>query len=144
MKNTKVILFVALGAAFWFNAAMIIRFWAAAVFTENNPKLILFYLLGIPLTLASLFATKLISKLQYSELLKPVVIMTFTATFLDGVALTWFRKLYSESFEVALHGAAWILWGVGLGLLFSFYLDLKGSKNISDKGQMSNNLLQTK
>jgi hypothetical protein len=140
MKNTKVILFVALGAAFWLNAAIIIRFWADTVFTQNNPKLILFYLLGIPLTLLSIFATKLISKLPYSELLKPVVIMTFTATFLDAVALTWFRELYSESFEVALHGAAWILWGVGLGLLFSFYFDLRGNTNRSNK-QQANNLL---
>jgi hypothetical protein len=140
MKNTKVILFVALGAAFWLNAAIIIRFWADTVFTQNNPKLILFYLLGIPLTLLSIFATKLISKLPYSELLKPVVIMTFTATFLDAVALTWFRELYSESFEVALHGAAWILWGVGLGLLFSFYFDLRGSTNRLNK-QQANNLL---
>ena len=45
--------------------------------------------------------------------------------FLDGVALTWFRQLYSESFEVASHGAALILWGAGLGLLFAFYLDQK-------------------
>jgi hypothetical protein len=93
MKNIKVILFVALGAAFWFNAAMIIRFWAATVFSENNPRLILFYFLAIPLTLLSLFATKLISKLPYSELLKPVVIMTFTATFLDSIALTVYRQM---------------------------------------------------
>jgi hypothetical protein len=51
--------------------------------------------------------------------------MTFTATFLDAIALTWYRQLYSESFEVALYGAAWILWGAGLGLLFSLYLDHK-------------------
>ena len=128
MKNSRILLFAALGAAFWFQAALIIRFCGTTVFTENNPNLILFYLLAIPLTLASLFFTKKISKLPYTDLLKPVAIMTFTATFLDAVALTWFRHLYSQSFEVALCGSAWILWGVGLGLLFSFYLDLKGNK----------------
>jgi hypothetical protein len=28
-------------------------------------------------------------------------------------------------FEVALYGAAWIHWGVGLGLLFVYYLEQK-------------------
>lgn len=127
MTKSKQVLFLALGAAFWFIAAMIIRFFGTTVFSENNPKLILFFVLAIPLTIASIYITKLLAKLQFSELLKPVVIMTFTATFLDGIALTWFRQLYSQSFEVALHGASWILWGAGLGLLFSFYLEQKAT-----------------
>jgi hypothetical protein len=125
MKKSKILLFVALGIIFWFNAAMIVRFLGASVFTENNPKLVLLYFLAIPITLASMVITKIIAKIGYSELLKPVVIMTFTATFLDGIALAWFRTLYSSSFEVALHGSALILWAVGLGLLFAFYLDEK-------------------
>jgi hypothetical protein len=125
MKKSKILLFVALGIIFWFNAAMIVRFLGASVFTENNPKLIILYLLAIPITLASMVITKIIAKTGYSELLKPVVIMTFTATFLDGIALAWFRTLYSSSFEVALNGSALILWAVGLGLLFAFYLDEK-------------------
>jgi hypothetical protein len=72
----------------------------------------------------------LIAKLGIHELLKPVVIMTFTATFLDGIALTWFRSLYSPSFEVALFGSAFILWGVGLGLLFAYLLDIRKKPNV--------------
>ena len=125
MNRSKCILFVVLGAAFWYQAALIIRYFGASVFSENNPKLILFYFLAIPITLLSMYITSLISKLQLSELLKPVVVMILTATFLDALALTWFRELYSPSFEVAMHGAAWILWGVGLSLLFSFYFDQK-------------------
>jgi Family of unknown function (DUF5367) len=128
MKNSKLFLFVALGAAFWYQAAMIINFFGESVFTENNPKLMLFFFIAVPLTIASMYVTALISKLKLYELLKPVVIMTFTATFLDGIALIWFRHLYSDSFEVAMHGAAWILWGVGLGLLFAFILENKKIK----------------
>lgn len=129
MTKSKQIRSIALGAAFWFNAAMIIKYFGASVFSENNPKLILFFALAIPITLASMWITKLLLKLQLSELLKPVVIMTFTATFLDGIALAWFRSLYSNSFEVALNGSAWILWGAGLGLFFANYLDKKVMKN---------------
>ena len=122
MKNSNAILFVCLGTAFWFVAAMIIRLLGTAVFTENNAWLILLYGLAIPLTVVFLYITSWLAKRPLRNLLGPVVIITFTATFLDAIALTWFRSLYSPSFEVALHGAAWILWGVGLGLLFSYYL----------------------
>lgn len=128
MKKSDFILFVILGIVFWFSAAMIIRFAGASVFSESNPMLILFYVLAIPLTFVFIFITRLITKFPLSELLRPAVIMTFTATFLDAIALTWFRNLYSESFEVALHGAAWILWGVGLGLLLTYYYEQKSLK----------------
>jgi hypothetical protein len=129
MKNSKFILFVGLGIAFWYQAAMIIKFFGTTVFTEHNPKLVMFFLLAIPITIASMYITALLTSLKIYELLKPVVIMTFTATFLDGIALVWFRHLYSESFEVALNGAAWILWGAGLGLLFAY---LGGNKSVAD------------
>jgi hypothetical protein len=70
-----------------------------------------------------MYITALIAKLRAHELLKPVVIMTTTATILDGIALTWFRTLYSTSFEVAMYGSALILWAAGLGLLFAYYLE---------------------
>lgn len=123
MKSSSLFLFVALGAIFWLNAALIIRFTGAAVFTANNPWLVFFFALAVPLTLLSMYITAQVSKLKFGQLLKPVVVMTYTATFLDAVALAWFRGLYSESYEVALHGAAWILWGAGLGLLFASYFE---------------------
>ncbi len=128
MKKSKLLLFVALGAAFWYQAALIINFFDEGVFSVGNPKLILFFFLAIPITIASMYITALICKLKMHELLKPVVVMTFTATFLDAIALVLFRKLYSDSFEVAMHGAAWILWGVGIGLLLAFYFERKGER----------------
>lgn len=123
MNQPKVLLFTALGVVFWFNAAMIVRVCGASVFTAGNPRLLLFFGLAIPLTLLSMYITKAIAKLRFADLLEPVVLMTLTATMLDGLALAWFRQLYSSSFEVALHGAAWIFWGAGLGLLFAYILD---------------------
>ena len=123
MKNSKFILFVILGIIFWFNAAIIVRLVGRSVFSDENINLIFAFIIAIPLTILSILITKSISGFRYSQLLKPVAIMTFTATFLDGIALAWFRELYSNSFEVALFGAAWILWGAGLGLLFSYFLE---------------------
>ena len=115
-----------LGIIAWFNAAMIIRFLGESCLTENNPNLKWMFLLAFPVTALTIYLTKIISKLPYSELLRPIVIMTFTATFCDGIALVWFRQIYNESFIIALHGAALILWGVGLGLLFAYILEIEG------------------
>ena len=125
----KIRLFIFLGVVFWFNAAMIIRFLGANVFSAGSPKLVLMFLLAIPVTVVSIYITKVASGFQYHELLRPMVVMTFIATFCDGIAMTWFRSLYSDSFEVAFYGAALILWGVGIGLLMAFYLELRHTNN---------------
>ena len=130
MKSSRITLFVVLGIIAWFNAVMIIRFLGENCLTENNPNLKWMFLLAFPVTVLTIYLTKLISQFAYSDLLNPIVIMTFTATFCDGIALVWFRQIYSESFIIALHGAALILWGVGLGLLFAFFLEVRGRQNL--------------
>jgi hypothetical protein len=132
MKSSKIALFVALGFIAWFNAVLIIRYLGESCLTANNPNLIWMFLLAFPVTGITIYLTKLISKFAYSELLRPIVIMTFTATFCDGIALVWFKQIYSNSFVIALHGAALILWGVGLGLLFAYILEIRG-KDLESK-----------
>jgi hypothetical protein len=122
MNTSRQLLFVSLGVLFWFVAAIIVRFFGDAVFTENNPYLILMFVLTIPITFGFLFITQKVANLSKTELLRPIVIITFTAAFLDGIAMTWFRKLYSESFEVSFYGSALILWGVGMGLFLAHFL----------------------
>ena len=61
--------------------------------------------------------------------LDSVVVMTAIATLLDGVALMWFPQVYENSELMARNsplavllsrrGAAWILWGVGAGLVLA-------------------------
>ena len=122
-KKSDVYIFIALGIAFWFSAAMIVRVLGDAVLTENNPYLPVMFAVIVPITLAFMYITRLVSGYQFHELLKPFVVMTATATFFDGVALIYFTELYANSYEVALHGAALILFGAGMGLLFTYYLE---------------------
>ena len=125
MKKSQQIYCIILGVIFWFVAAMIVRFLGKSVFTENNPFLILMFILAIPITFIFLFITQKVLKINRLEIIRPIVIITLTAAFLDGIALTWFRTLYSDSFEVSSYGAALILWGVGLGLLSAHFQDKK-------------------
>lgn len=47
---------------------------------------------------------------------------TATASFCDGIALTWARGLYGPGAEQVLPGAACILWGVGC-VMTAAYID---------------------
>jgi hypothetical protein len=128
MKDKKLPLFVILGIIFWFSGAMTVRAAGNLVFSENNPMMIAAFILAVPITLILLYITKLVAKIQYAEMYRAIVIMTYTATFLDGIALTWFGGLYGNTFEVRLYGAAWILWGAGLGLLLGHLLENQDKK----------------
>lgn len=120
MPNPKTSLYIILGIIFWFVAAMIVRFGGSAIFSEGNPLLVVMFLITFPITFVFLLVTMKVGKLKQAELLKPIVIITATAAALDGIAMTWFRQLYSNSFEVSFYGSALILWGVSLGLIFSY------------------------
>jgi hypothetical protein len=122
MKSSKLILLIILGIVFWFIAAMTVKLLGNAVFTEYNLYRLLMFAATFPISFVFIQITVKIAKLKKDEILNAVVIMTITATFLDGIAITWFRQLYAESFETALYGAAWILFGAGVGLLFGYVM----------------------
>jgi hypothetical protein len=124
-SKTQLPLFVFLGIIFWLNAALIIRFSGSSVFSEGNPLLGIFFIVAILVTIFTIFILKQISRLRYDQLLGPLTIMTITATILDGIAMTWFRTLYSQSFEVSFFGSALILWAVGWGLFLGYILEKK-------------------
>jgi hypothetical protein len=124
-SKSQLPLFIILGVIFWLNAALIIRISGSSVFSEGNPLLGVFFIVAIIITVITIFILKQISRLRYDQLLAPLTIMTITATILDGIAMTWFRTLYSQSFEVSFFGSALILWAVGWGLLFGYILEKK-------------------
>ena len=122
MKNSKILLLVILGIVFWFTGAMSVKFLGSSVFSESNPYRILFFALLFPISYIFIYISIKIAKLEKSEIFYAVAIMTMVATLLDGSALTWFSQLYADSHEVAHYGAAWILWGAGVGLLLAYFM----------------------
>ncbi|MDW3647106.1 MAG: DUF5367 family protein [Bacteroidia bacterium] len=131
MKKSQIPLFVILGFLYWFAGAMMVKFLGELVFTEDNPLSLFMFILAIPITYLAIYLSMLASKLSLSQMLEPLVIMTSSAIFLDGIALTWFQWIYHESVEIALHGAAWILWAGGIGLLLTF-LHSKNRKELAN------------
>jgi Family of unknown function (DUF5367) len=122
MKNSKLILCVILGVIFWFVAVISVKILGNYVFTESSPYKIIMLAMLFPTSYLFILISQKVAKLQKPEILKAVVIMTITACFCDEIALTWFRQIYAETYEVSHYGAAWILSGVGVGLLIAYFM----------------------
>lgn len=112
---------IILGVGFWLVAALAVRFGAPAGFFGPSASLLAFGL-AVPVCWLSVLFIKKVARLGAGQTLPGVAVGTISATFCDGIALTWGRGLYGTDPEQIIFGAAWILWGVGL-FLVSAYLD---------------------
>lgn len=105
---------IALGVAFWFLAAMMVRFIGPFVFIEGSVTLVLTFVFSIPIAWTFFWLANILSGARGADVLPAVNILTFVALCLDGVALTWFRGLYGPTYA---YGGPWIMWGAGLILM---------------------------
>jgi Family of unknown function (DUF5367) len=115
-KSVNAILFVILGAIFWFEALLFIRLEGAALFVNGNPWLVFLFVTSIPVVWILVKIGAVVGKIDGDDLLSAVAIMAVTGTLLDGMALTWFQSWYGLSQAGLLLAAAWLLWGVGISL----------------------------
>lgn len=108
---------IILGVIFWLMAALTVRFIGPIVFSPDSFVLLGAYVAAIPITYGFVFIALRVLRVALADILLPAVIMTATATLLDGIALAWFSQLYADTANTAHAGAAWILWGAGVGLV---------------------------
>ena len=118
MTVSRVAVWISIGVAFWFVAAMMVRLMGTAVFNTQGVSMVLLFALSFPFGFGALRLIGWMVGLRGAAMLPAVVVMTMTATLLDGVAFTW-TGLYGLPLESRVYGAAWILWGVGCILLFA-------------------------
>lgn len=112
---------ITIGVAFWFAAAMTVRFGAPAGFFGPTASVITFAI-SVPVCWLSVLLSKKVARLEAGQTLPGIAIGLVAATVCDAIALTWGRGLYGSNPAQVTLGSAWILWGVGLFLLFA-YLD---------------------
>jgi hypothetical protein len=110
-------LLVILGVIFWFAAAMIIRFFGPIFFASGNAMAVLAFVLTLPIAFAFVWLGLILGGAKGAAALPAIVVMSFVAMLLDGIALTFFPTLYGPTYAI---GGAWILWGLGLIQLIVF------------------------
>jgi hypothetical protein len=102
-------LFVILGAIFWFEALLFIRFEGTSLFVNGNPFLLLLFVASVPIAWSLVKISEIVTKVQGDDILNAVEIVVITATSLDGIALTWFPSWYDLAPAGLLLAAAWLL-----------------------------------
>ncbi|MBC8161829.1 MAG: hypothetical protein H7Z42_11475 [Roseiflexaceae bacterium] len=113
---------VVLGVIFWFVAAMAVLFGSSAgVFGPTAS--VLTFVLVVPICWLSVLFVKKVARLEAGQTVPGIAVGVVAATLCDGIALTWGRQLYGTDPAQITLGAAWILWGVGLFLLFAYLTD---------------------
>lgn len=116
----RVPLLVALGAIFWFLAALVIRFLGPGVFAPGSAVLLLVFALAVPIAWGFVWLGTAIAGARGAAVVPAVAIMAATAMLLDGVALTWFPALYGLPPASLVIVGACLLWGVGWCLVIAF------------------------
>lgn len=119
-STIRVPVFVALGAFFWFLAAMAFRFLGPAVLAPGTAVVPLIFALGVPIAWAFVWAGTTAIGVRGAAVMSAVVIMSATALILDGLALTFFPSLYGLPTASLLLVGAFLMWGVGLILVIAF------------------------
>jgi hypothetical protein len=118
---TSMILFVSLGATFWFIFLLLIRFLGGYLFIDGNPWLLFLFVSSIPLAWVLVKGSAMIGKVKGEKLLMATALMSITAMLLDGIGLTWFQAWYALEATQLLLAAAWLLWGVGVSLAVGYW-----------------------
>ncbi|MGL4610486.1 MAG: DUF5367 family protein [Trueperaceae bacterium] len=109
---------IILGVIFWFAAAMIIRFLGPTFFGPGDTVLqIVAFVVTIPIAWVFFWLGITLVGAKGSVIMPTIVVMSFTAMLLDGMALTFFSSLYGPTYAT---GGAWILWGLGLIQMIAF------------------------
>ncbi len=135
MNSHKITLSVVLGAVYWLLAALFVRYFGSFFFTGHSPWLPVLYAASVPGSWLLLANARWLGRLDRSEVLESVVIMTFVAALLDGMGITFFQSLYGPSPQIVMLGAAWILWGVGCGLAIAYAMKLSDRAHTSHPGE---------
>jgi hypothetical protein len=114
-------LFIILGAVFWLEALLFIRFGGESLFVKGNPLLLLLFVACVPIAWILVKIGAVVGKAEGEDLLSAVTIMSLTALLLDGIALTWCQDWYGLAQSGLLLAAAWLLWGVGVSLAIGYW-----------------------
>lgn len=122
LTSGQTILLMAIGAALWLFAAMILRIVAPMGALEGSARAMT-YALIIPGTLPFVWLTQLLAKLRCDQIAIGVAVVTATALLIDGIVVAWFPVIYGSELPQVTNCAAAILWGAGVAMALAFIVN---------------------
>jgi hypothetical protein len=122
LSPTQTISFLFLGLAFWFLAALFIRFFGAGIFVAGNPWLLALFLAAIPMAWGLVRLSGGLGRIRGPALFPAATLLSVVGLLLDGVAIAWFPALYGLPTAALVLAAAWLLWGVGVLIGMAYWM----------------------
>jgi hypothetical protein len=108
---------IALGAALWFTAAMIVHFLPQLM--DGGIGTLIMFVVSIPNALITLWLFEKLVKPVPGELLPSMVWGMLTALLLDGTVISFAPQIYAGVSSATQYGAALIMFGAGVILLLT-------------------------
>lgn len=113
---------VLVGVVAWFLAAMTVRFGTPIGLFSGLGRVVTFAV-SIAVAWGAVPVVRAAAGVARGQSFAGMGLATAAAAICDGVAMAWFPALYGPTASEALVGAAWILWGVGWLLVWSYAAD---------------------
>jgi hypothetical protein len=110
----QVLILSSVAVLFWIAATAFIRFLPAMVIDPLQGSL--GFLTSIPVCWLCVRFGRRVAGLSAAQLVPGTALVVAVATLIDGAALRWAHRLYSDNDAVCRLGAAWLLWGYGISL----------------------------
>lgn len=124
LRPSQAIRAAGLGLAYWFAGVLTIRLVGQAGGFGGAGSLAMFAL-AVVLGWPTVWMLKKAAALGPAQVVTGLAIATVAATVCDGTALTWWPWLYGSDAGQVLPGAAWLLWALGVFLLFAWFDSLR-------------------
>ncbi|MED1863769.1 hypothetical protein P4V41_09930 [Fictibacillus nanhaiensis] len=116
-KQTGIL--IAFGLVFWFSGAMAVQFgYSVGLFSKMGS--LISFVLALPISWLSVLLIVKGADLKPIQIVPGIGFGLATATFFDGIVLTWGTWVYGTNSDQISYGAAWILWGAFTFLAFAF------------------------
>ena len=130
LDRKQLTLFIILGVAVWFMAAIVLRVLGPLGIYDGGQR-VLVYLLIIPGTMPVVWIARKLGKTSPGQLFTGFSVGTGSATLCDGVALAWFPSLYGPTAELHAEAGGTILWGAGVGLFLAYVVDRRSRVRVA-------------
>ena len=120
LNTTQKIGSVAVGVSLWLAFVFVVRSipWAF----DGGVRSALLFLLTVPLTYSFVALLKRGVSLTPQTIFEAVSLATFPALLLDGFVFTFLSEWYGSTETYARHGAGFIFWGAGMGMLIAWLM----------------------
>ena len=129
MTTLQIIALGFFGAVIWFIAAMFIRLALPLGWLAGGLLTVLVFAGSLPTAAVSIELAHRLVGGGSGQRIKTAAIISLVGLLLDGIAITWTPALYSPDRAAISFGGAWLLWTVGLTLVWALVRDAAATRS---------------